>query len=249
MHNMVRTRHLRQAPIIEAIFDFRVKARPEFRAEEFATIRSQLANHFPKMGKGHAFQTTIEPQPEAQPPVVQDLGLQGYFFRDAEDKTIAQFRIAGFTFNRLHPYTSWDELFPVVRQLWSVYSTVARPQVITRLAVRYINRIPLPPGPFSFEEYLRGAPVVPPELPQNVSGFLTRITIHDPEMMIGAHIAQALEVDPERRLATILDIDAFEEAEFSIGEPAIEDTFNRLRIFKNLIFFNSLTEKTLRSFE
>jgi uncharacterized protein (TIGR04255 family) len=246
---MLGTMHLRHAPIIEAIFDFRVKARPEFHAEEFETIRSQLTVDLPKMEKQQAFQTTIKAQPEAQLPVVQNLGLQGYHFRDAEEKTIAQFRIDGFTFNRLRPYTSWDELFPVVKELWSVYSTIARPQVITRLAVRYINRIPLPPGPITFEEYLRAAPVVPPELPQDVSGFLTRITIHDPEMMIAAHILQALEVDPERRLATILDIDVFKEAEFNLGDPAIEETFNRLRIFKNRIFFSSLTEKTLRSFE
>ncbi len=246
---MLGTMHLRHAPIFEAIFDFRIKARPEFHAEEFATVGSQLASRFPKMEKRQAFQTTIKTQPEGPPPVVQDLGLQGYFFRDVDEKTIAQFRIDGFTFNRLHPYTSWDELFPVVKELWSVYSTVARPQVVTRLAVRYINRIPLPPGPITFEEYLRGAPVVPPELPQNVSSFLTRITIHEPEMMIAAHIVQALEVDTERRLTTILDIDAFKEAEFSVGDPTIEETFNRLRIFKNRIFFSSLTEKTLRSFE
>lgn len=247
---MSHARHLSHAPIIEAIFDFRVKARPELRAEELATLHSQFANRLPKIEKRRRFQVTAKVQPEGQPTIQdQDLGLQGYFFKDTDEKTVAQFRIDGFTFNRLRPYSSWDELFPVVTELWSIYSKFAIPQTVTRLAVRYINRIPLPPGSISFEEYLRSAPVVPPELPQNVSSFLTRITIHDPEMTIAAHIAQALEVDSERRLATILDIDTFKEAEFSVGDPAIEDTFNRLRIFKNLIFFNSLTEKTLRSFE
>ncbi|HSB70499.1 MAG TPA: TIGR04255 family protein [Candidatus Methylomirabilis sp.] len=247
---MSRARHLSHAPIIEAIFDFRVKARSGLRAEEFATVHSQFANRLPKMKKLHGFQLSAKVQPEGQPIIQdQDLGLQGYFFKDTDEKTIAQFRIDGFTFNRLHPYSSWDELFPVVKELWLVYSTVASPQIVTRLALRYINRIPLPPGPISFEEYLRGAPVVPPELPQSVSSFLTRITIHDPEMTIAAHIAQALEVDSEQRLATMLDIDAFKEAEFSVGDPAIEDTFNRLRIFKNLIFFSSLTEQALGLFE
>ncbi len=243
-------RHLRNAPITEAIFDFRVKARAGFRGEEFAPLRSQLALRFPKMEDRRGLQTTFAVvEGKSLPPVVQDLGMQGYFFKSEDDKTIAQFRVDGFTFNRLHPYTSWQELFPSVIELWRLYSATARPEVITRLAVRYINRIPFPPGPVNLETYLRTAPVIPPELPQHLSGFLTRVTIHDPDVNIAAHVAQALEAGASGQPAVIFDIDAFKQGEFATDDPAIEETFNRLRDFKNLIFFNSLTEETLRQFE
>lgn len=244
-------RHLRNAPITEAIFDFRVKARAGFRGEDFASLRSQLADRFPKMEDRRGLQATFEViEGKGRPPVFQDLGLQGYFFKTADEKTVAQFRVDGFTFNRLHPYTSWEELFPLVIELWRLYSAIARPEVITRLALRYINHIPLPPGPVMFETYLRSAPVVPPELPQHVSSFLTRVTIHDPAMDIAAHVTQALAANASgRQPAVILDIDAFKQGEFAIDDPAIEETFKRLRDFKNLIFFNSLTEETLRQFE
>jgi uncharacterized protein (TIGR04255 family) len=108
----------------------------------------------------------------------------------------------------------------------------------------------LPAGPIAFETYLRTAPVIPPELPQYISGFLTRVTIYDPKTDIAAHVAQALEASPPgNQLAVILDIDAYKQREFPTDDPAIEQTFDQLRAFKNLIFFNSLTDDTLRGFE
>ncbi len=248
---MPEPRHLRNAPITEAIIDFRVKARPGFRPEEFADLKPNLVERFPKVDERRALQAIVAmKQKEGQPPVVQDLGLQGYFFKTADGKTIAQFRVDGFTLNRLRPYTSWEELFPNAMDLWRLYCGISKPEVVKRLAVRYINRIVLPSGAVVFENYLRAAPVIPSELPQHISSFLTRITIRDPGTDIAAHVAQALEESVRgQQLAVIFDIDAYKQSEFSTDDPAIEQTFDQLRAFKNLIFFNSLTEDILREFE
>ena len=229
-------RHLWNAPITEAILDFRVKARVGFRTEEFAGLKTRLSDRFPHVDEGRSLQATCGMiQGPGQPPVVQYLGLQGYFFKTSDGRTIAQFRVDGFTFNRLRPYTSWETLFPQAMELWRLYSSVAQPEVITRLAVRYINRIPLPSGDVVFETYLRAAPVIPPELPQSMSGFLTRVTIHDPQTDIAAHVVHALEADARgQRLTVILDIDAYKQSEFAIDDPVLEQT---------------LTDEALRQFE
>lgn len=91
----------------------------------------------------------------------RDLGLHGYFFRSDDGKNIAQFRIDGFTFNRLKPYTSLDDILPLAMEMWRVYCDTAQPEVVTRLALRYINYIPLPPSLRNFNEYLRAAPPHP----------------------------------------------------------------------------------------
>ena len=249
--NMPTPRHLTNAPITEALIDFRVKARTAFRPEEFADIRTRLSEWFPHVQEQRGLQATFGVvRGQGQPTVVQDLGLQGYLFKTLDQKTIAQFRVDGFTLNRLQPYTSWDELFPQAMELWRFYCSIAMPETLTRLAVRYINRIKLPPGAVTFETYLRMAPVIPPELPQYLSSFLTRVTIHDPTVDIAAHVAQALETStPGHQLSVILDIDAYKQRAFSIDDPLIEQTFDQLRLFKNLIFFSSLTDKTLGQFE
>ncbi|MGH7774406.1 MAG: TIGR04255 family protein [Candidatus Binatia bacterium] len=251
---MPTPRHLQNAPITEAIIDFRVKAHPELRAEEFAGVKDQIVTRLPKVEERRGLQAQFEllkakGEPPG-PPLVQDLGLQGYFFRSQDEKIIAQFRIDGFTFNRLRPYTSWEDIFPQAMELWRLYLKVAKPVEVVRLAVRYINHIPLPPGAQKFEDYLRASPVIPPELPQYTSSFLTRVTIHNPDDDVAAHVTQALQPTSDaQRLTVILDIDAYKEAQFSPEDPAIEHTFRQLRVFKNLIFFNSLTDEALRQFE
>ncbi|MBI2090154.1 MAG: TIGR04255 family protein [Deltaproteobacteria bacterium] len=248
---MPTPRHLQNAPITEAIIDFRVKARADLCAEDFAGVKDQLSNRLPKLEEMRGLQATFQVlKGKGQPPLVQDLGLQGYFFKSQDEKVIAQFRIDGFTLNRLRPYTSWEDIFPQAMELWRVYLWVAKPAAVIRLAVRYINHIPLPPGTEKFENYLRAAPVIPPELPQYVSSFLTRVTIHNPEDHVAAHVTQALQPTTDvQRLTVILDIDAYKEAEFLPEDPAIERTFMQLRAFKNMIFFNSLTDQALRHFE
>jgi len=248
---MPTARHLKNAPITEALIDFRVKARSDLRAEDFAAVKDRLSNRLPKVEEMRGLQATIQVlKGQGHPPLVQDLGLQGYFFKSQDEKVISQFRIDGFTFNRLRPYTSWEDIFPQAMELWRLYLEVAKPLAVPRLAVRYINHIPLPPGAEKFENYLRAAPVIPSELPQYVSSFLTRVTVHNPEDAIAAHVTQALQPTSDaQRLTVILDIDAYKEGEFSPDDPAIERTFNQLRAFKNLIFFNSVTEETLRQFE
>jgi len=248
---MPTPRHLKNAPITEAIIDLRVKARPDLRAEELAAVKNQVSTRLPKVEEMRGLQATFQVlKGEGQPPVVQDLGLQGYLFKSQDEKIIAQFRIDGFTLNRLRPYTSWEDIFPQAMELWRLYLEVAKPLAVTRLALRYINHVPLPAGVEKFENYLRAAPVIPSELPQYVSSFLTRVTIHDPEASVSAHVTQALQPTTDtHRLTVILDIDAYKEADLSPEDPAIERTFSQLRASKNLIFFNSLTDETLRQFE
>jgi len=248
---MPTPRHLKNAPITEAILDFRVKARSDLRPVDFTAVKDRLSNRLPKVEEMRGLKTIIQVEKgQGQPPVVQDVGPQGYWFKSQDEKVIAQFRIDGFTLNRLRPYTSWEDIFPQAMELWRFYLEVAKPLAVIRLAVRYINHVPLPLGAGKFENYLRAAPVIPSELPQYVNSFLTRVTIHNPEVGVSAHVTQALQpISDAHGLTVILDIDAYKEADWLPRDPAIEDTFIQLRRFKNLIFFNSLTDQTLGQFE
>jgi len=248
---MPQPRHLSAAPIKEAIIDIRVKASSGLEVDKLSGLRPNLANRFPKVDKRRSGTVTIRfPPTGLQPAEIEDLGLQGFFHKSADDKLIAQFRNDGFTLNRLEPYTSWQELLPIAMELWENYCEVASPLVVTRLALRYINRIPLPSDITDMGQYLRAAPVVPSELPQDVTAFLSRITIQDPNKGLAAHIVQTLETDPVMRSITlILDIDAFRDVDLSPNDRSLPDIFGYLHDFKNLVFFSYLTDATLRRFE
>ena len=247
---MPQPRHLNNAPITEALIDFRVKARPDLNVKDFAVVGPQVDHLLPKMEEKRGMEAMIEFRAGESQARTKDLGLMGYFFKSSDEKHIAQFRTDGFTFNRLRPYTSWDEVFPLAMDFWRVYWNVARPEVVTRLAVRYINSVPLPQPVEDFDDYLRAAPPIPPELPQFMGGFLSRITIHDPDTDISANVAQALEQNVDAGTQTVIvDIDAFRHVDYSPDDPGIVETFAQLRKFKNDVFFNILTEEMLRHFE
>ncbi|MGH7824984.1 MAG: TIGR04255 family protein [Candidatus Binatia bacterium] len=245
---MPQPRYLRNAPITEAIIDFRVKASSDINSNKFAALKPRLAAQFPSMEEQRQLSATIElDRNQGEISTRQRHGIQGYRFKTTDGRTIAQFRVDGFTFNRLPPYTRWEELFPQAMELWRVYCDTARPVTVTRLALRYINRINLT-SKADFDSYLRAGPVVPPEVPQTLTGFLTRVTITNSQSNVLAHVAQALEAGTQRP-GIILDIDAFKGGQFASNDPIIETIFGQLREFKNLIFFNYLTEETLRGFE
>jgi uncharacterized protein (TIGR04255 family) len=252
---MAGVRHLENPPITEALVDFRVKANPKFRVKTIAELKDGLREQFPEVMEQRGFEAVVSVGEDKRPaPSAKDLGIRGYYFKSADGRNIIQFRIDGFTYNRLKPYTSWDEIFPFALKFWELYTQTASPVDITRLALRYINHIELPGAPERFEEIMTAPPRIPGELPQDVSRFLTRVTVHEVSAGVSAHVTQALERRPNKQSpALILDIDAFHQCALEAGDEnssaKIREIFGALRDFKNKIFFASLTEETIRGFE
>jgi uncharacterized protein (TIGR04255 family) len=243
--------HLKKAPITEAIIDFRVRLPGGFEIERFKEAHPQFQKEYPHAAEGQAIRGELK-KAHGQPASCceKDLGIRGYGFHSADKKNIIQFRRDGFTFNRLRPYTSWNEIFPEALRFWSLYVQIAAPEEITRIAVRYINRLSLPSPQLNFADYLLAPPPLPQGVPQSVNGFITRVGLHDPQTMIGATVIQALETPlDEQYVPLILDIDVFQQ-NLADSDPAkILERFGDLRAMKNRIFFGSLTEKAIRLFQ
>lgn len=86
------------------------------------------------MEEQRAFETSIAISPSGLPEqgMTQE-SLIGYRFISSDSKQVAQFRVDGFTFNRLAPYTAWNEIVPQVFELWGHYTRTAQPQMIVRV--------------------------------------------------------------------------------------------------------------------
>lgn len=247
---MVKPRHLSNAPIVEALIDFRVKLPSTFEITKFLPLKEKLSADYPKFqGKRRVqFRTGVKGAQFQQ--TVQDEGLAGYWITSADEKNVAQFRIDGFTFSRLQPYTKWESVLAEAKRLWELYDNVASPEFITRIAVRYINQMNIPFPINDFDSYLTSPPRVPKTLPQSISDFLTRIVICDKEHDIFANVTQALQKSDKLNYVTvILDIDVYKKKEVGFDENEIWPTFQILRDLKNRIFFDSIKEKAVRLFK
>ena len=246
-------RHLRNAPITEAILDFRVSLPPDFRPEILHSARERLRTSYPHVDERKSFEALFAIMPERPAGTstqTRDLGFQGLWLKTEDGKTVAQFRVDGFTFNRLKPYTSWEEISPEAMRLWQIYADIARPRSVTRLAVRYINRLPLPAARIELDDYIITAPIVPELIPDNIATFATRTVFAHPQRQLAANVVQLLELNPQdpTRPVLLFDIDVYRIGELQVDNEVLGGVLADLRLYKNQVFFGSLTENFIQSF-
>lgn len=116
--------------------------------------------------------------------------------------------------------------------------------------MRYINRIEIPLLLKDFKEYILTVPVVAPELPQALEHFFMRLVIPRPDLGAVAIINQTMEI-PEggQRLPFLFDVEVFKKTSYSGDEEDMWNEFEKLRDFKNEVFFKSMTEQAKELFK
>jgi uncharacterized protein (TIGR04255 family) len=245
---MARPRvHLRNAPIVEAIIDFRVLREPSVSVEVFAGLQRSIGEKYAQVDSILSFEARfgIDRGKVLDPAAKRaDLG-----WKYQAGKEVAQFRVDGFTFSKIEPYTTWEEVFGEAFRLWRIYAELAKPKQLSRVAVRYINRMKIS-GSRNISDFLSAAPLLPPPISPLILDFLTRVHIADEGRRSAAAVVQALEpqLDPNV-MSLLLDIDAYHEGMLAPGDPKIPEYFQRLRELKNEIFYASITEKTAEMYE
>ena len=238
--------HLKNAPLKEAIIDLRASVPDDFNSERLLELVELLRDDYPKMRTQRIMQAEFK-LPSGKSDTTQ-LGT-GVWLTSGDGKQIAQFRTDGFTVNRLRPYTSWRELFPEALKLWEHYVNVTNVDHVSRVAVRYINRIDLPLR-VDFDDYFTAPPKIPEGLPQTLGAFLTRIVMVDEDTNTLANVTQSLERGlDEKSVSVILDIDTYRQGQFSSDVAELTPIFEELHAFKNRIFFGFITEQTAQKYE
>ncbi|HUE81824.1 MAG TPA: TIGR04255 family protein [Pyrinomonadaceae bacterium] len=242
---------LSKAPIVEAVIDFRVKLPSDFKLDSFQSVRLKLAKDYPGFEEQQIVQQMLRQEPGSVAEVsTRFSGTHGYRLLSSDGKNVVQLRRDGFTFSRLHPYTKWEEVFFEAWRVWNLYVDGSMPVEVSRIAVRYINRM-LFPLPFTNpEDYLKAPPVTAEGWPREMSAFLTRVVMHETGTEISVNVIQALEpqIPGQDVVALIFDIDAFEEVSLPPNDGTIRRRFDKLREMKNRVFFNGLTTKAIDLF-
>jgi uncharacterized protein (TIGR04255 family) len=245
---MARPReHLNNAPIVEAVIDIRVLRNPVVSPDTFANLTPSIGQKYSQAASIHSLEArfgigtgkVLTPDQRRA-----DLG-----WRYQADKEVAQFRVDGFTFSRLEPYTTWEEVFGEAFRLWEVYLDIAKPRQVSRIAVRYINRMRVS-GSRNINEFLEAPPTPPRPIPPVMKDFLTRVHVADEPRDSAAVIVQALEpqFDPNV-MSLLLDIDAYHELSLSPTDQDLLALFQQLRELKNEIFYASITEKSVEMYQ
>ena len=241
---------LPKAPITEALVDIRCKLPKGFNVDQFKIIGAKISKDYPKE-KVIRFQETKIDFKEEEQSVTTHRGINGYRYESSDGTKIVQLRLDGFTFNRLKPYKNWEEVRDDSLRIWNLYRESIKPEIINRIALRYINNLNIPMPINDFGDYLTCPPEVPEGLPQGIISFFYRVVVPADDPRIQAIITQAFEpkVDIKENLPIILDIDVFKLTPDGFLEEDILAILEKLRDFKNQIFFKSITPKLVETYQ
>lgn len=244
----ISPRHLKNAPIQEAIVDLRVIIKNSPGKEQFDRLASGLAG------------TYSEPQPifrylsklvmaEGSQTSTHNSAFAGYRLDGKENGLIFQAQTNGFTLSKLAPYSNWESLIAEARRLWPIFSSALEVQSVVRVACRYINRFQIPSQHFALREFIVKPPEIPQELPQGIGRFMLQMEIPIVDTGSTVLLTQALDSVPGQGPLVLLDIDAFRLTSHEVAEEKWWSELELLRELKNRFFFGSLTPKTLEMFE
>ena len=236
-------------PITEGLIDIRVQLPGEVSLADLEKLHTKIEDAYPDKKSRKMWQGTLEFKEDSEPLKTAHFEVDGYHFRTSDGKQVVQYRLDGFTFSRLRPYSRWEDVFPEAKRLWEIYRASVKPVLVTRLAVRYINSIEIPLKTIDYDDYLTAAPKVPEGLPQLLQHFLTQMMVPFPDRDAVAIIIQTPsgKQDP-LKTGILLDIDVYADVKLTAEDARIYEILGVLREIKNAVFFSSITERTKELF-
>jgi len=242
---MARIRHLCHAPIVEAVLDLRIVPLPQGR---YATLRP-TGHAFEKVEDVWTIEGPVSVGSTMEPVTTGTRQQVGYKCTWEGGRHVALFRVDGFTFSRLAPYTTWDTVRAEAVALWQEYQALAGSPSVTRAALRYINRFALPGPVADLSAYLLRPPAAAEGVAGPITSFVTRVISHDETSGADVAVAQLSEQAQERnRLSLILDVDVFRLFDPPVAGDEAWSHFPTIHDAKNRAFFGSITEQTAEMF-
>jgi uncharacterized protein (TIGR04255 family) len=243
---------LRNPPIVEAVFDVDCDLPPGFDLTTLeARSRAQFADQYPKFRAQFLQELQVETTLDAQAKISGRSALQAFQYLHEDEKQLVQVRPQGFSFNRLAPYSNLDDYLSEIERTWRLYLNLVSPIQIRTIRLRYINRIlvPLTANAVDLDEFFKIGPRLP-DADLALSGFLSQQAAV--EKSTGHQVNLVLTTQPlvSEKLPVILDVTVASQSTADPADwPKIMPVIGSLRILKNRVFFNTLTDKCIELFQ
>lgn len=244
--------HFPNAPITEAVLDLRVQLGENTAFEALDEFAEAVAKAYPEKKIRSNLEARLQFNKEAHDLRAEGVATKdGYLLSSNDGRQVVQGRLSGFTFSRLKPYQDWGTMRDEARRLWSIYCSFAVPKTVTRIALRYINRVEIPTDQFlDFKDYFLTAPEIAPGVSQGLVNFFMRLVVPDEQKRGIAIITETVDEkhDDPSVYPLIFDIDVFQTGSFQPDSDKVWDVLEQLRDLKNDIFTKSFTDKAKELF-
>ncbi|MGO4904849.1 TIGR04255 family protein [Flavobacterium sp. W20_MBD1_R3] len=237
----------KNAPIREAIFDIKIEELDVSYIAKIESLHDFVIEKYPIKEKRISFNGQIKVVGE-EVLTPFNSSIDGFIFKSKDGKQMVQMRLDGFTFNLVDQYSDWDSFSIEAFRLFDVYLRELKPKKISRIALRFVNRIGIPQPFTRFQDYIVNMPPIPACLPQAYSNFFMRIEVPCDEDGTFVILTETIEPSTGEFLPFILDIDSVKVANIGKDKELLKVEFEKLRKLKNITFENCITDNTRRLF-
>jgi uncharacterized protein (TIGR04255 family) len=224
-------RNYQNPPIVEALCELSFDPGQPWDGTLPGLVYNEIKDRFPKKRQQAVFQFGIQiggqnpssVPPSPRPPTQETFSRLQFLSED--ERTLIQIAPDVLTVNKLKPYSSWNELKPLISYALENYRKAANPKAIRKIGLRYINRIEIPLAEVSIQDYLLASPKIPDPLPQRINVWVQRSEIPFDEGMLIIQTGSVRE-QGQSGVVFLLDLDFV-----TVGEPfPIEAVEGKLEI-------------------
>jgi uncharacterized protein (TIGR04255 family) len=171
--------------------------------------------------------------------------------RSSDDQThIVIVWPTSFVFSQLAPYPGWDDFFERFVRDWALWKKVVGYRSISRVGVRYINRIDIPiTGNLTqHEEFLNIYPRIPEEL-GSLFAYSMQTQLQFPEIDGKITINTSSIPSPLLEHASFMfDQDLYKENNIPQNDEGLYTLLNQIHVKKNAVFEACITERARELF-
>jgi len=243
--SVIRRQYAR-APIVEAVLEILADVPADITPE---VLGNQLESERPKYDQRldvSTFETGLTFDATGVTPLsTPQRELLGYMFVDTRNHRSFQVRRNGFLHSKQAPYEKWESLRDEARRLWQLYLAAARPTLVRRLGLRYINRLDLPVGAPDLKEYLLTGPEIAPGIAQSLSGYTMQLDIPQTDIPNCLLVIREAIVKPPRPdvFSVVFDMDILNGQQFSPSDAAIWTALEQMHARADEVFERSITDR------
>ncbi len=253
MSETATRRTYKNAPIEEAIVEFRFKPDPDWDLTIYGKLAEQPEIKNAYRGKPRQQKTmeaALRTGPEQAPSFAVREGPGRFQLVNDDATQLLSLAPDTLSISLLRPYSSWHNFRSRVEAALKAYQEVAKPKAVTRMGVRYINKIvlPLKDEAIKLDSYFICGPPAAPGLPRKLGGFMSRGEyIHDDGVKL--FLTQASVEAPENFFAVLLDLDVIwegsEASDLASAMSIIDDLHDR----EGQAFEATITDETRAVFD
>jgi uncharacterized protein (TIGR04255 family) len=163
-------RILRKDPIVEAVCEFRFDS-PDWDWTVPGLLWNQLKDTFPLKQQFDAV------APDAPEEAEETLGVLRLNFWRQDKTALVRIEPNKLSIVQLKPYAGWPKFKAEIERVLNQYNEVVSSGSITRVSLRYVNRLDLPHGSFHVEDLFNIHPSVPVFGESNVGSWFHQVEL------------------------------------------------------------------------